>query len=137
MCIRDRTGSCLGICDLKSCAVVDFGSDTVNGQGILVAAVVDLKNKAAVGNNNAGEDAVVSNGEALASLRLDGDGCAGGCGNSLGLCCAVLSVKTCLLYTSIRPRNLYNFIAMQLVGTALAAVRYRRSRYRVIAIVNC
>ena len=26
----------------------------------------------------------------------------------------------------IRPWNLYNFIAMQLVGTALAAVRYRR-----------
>ena len=35
----------------------------------------------------------------------------------------------------IRPRNLHNFIGVQPVGTALAAVRYRRSRYRVIAIV--
>ena len=35
----------------------------------------------------------------------------------------------------IPPQKLHNFIAAQLVGTALAAVRYRRSRYRVIAIV--
>ena len=59
----------------------------------------------------------------------------------------------------ICPRNLHKFIGVQpvgcgdsthrcrdsgtkslilpTVGTALAAVRYRRSRYRVIAIVNC
>ena len=59
----------------------------------------------------------------------------------------------------IRPQNLHKFIDAQLVGcgdsthrcrasgtkslilptvgTALAAVRYRRSRYRVISIVNC
>ena len=83
-----------GFCNTDNCAEVNIGLYAVNRKLVLVTAVVDLKNKAAVGSNNAGEDAVVSNGEALASLRLDGDGCAGGCGNSLGLCCAVLSVKT-------------------------------------------
>ena len=86
--------SCCRSGNVKSCAIVNIRLYAVNRKLVLVTAVVDLKNKAAVGSNNAGEDAVVSNGEALTSLRLDGDGCAGGCGNSLGLCCAVLSVKT-------------------------------------------
>ena len=37
----------------------------------------------------------------------------------------------------IRPRTPNKFLTAHFVGTALAAVRYRRSRYRVVAIVNC
>ncbi len=83
-----------GLCDVEFSTVVNHGLCTVNRKLVLVTAVVNLENKAAVSCDCAGEDAVSGDREAVASLGIDGDGCAGGCGNSLGLCCAVLSVKT-------------------------------------------
>ena len=80
------------LCHGNSCAVVDFGSDTVNGQGILVAAVVDLENKATVSCDSAGKNALVRNGEALASLRCVGSGRAGGTGKLLRSGIAVSAV---------------------------------------------
>ena len=80
------------LCHGNSCAVVDFGSDTVNGQGILVAAVVDLENKAAVSCDSAGKNALVRNGEALASLRCVGSGRAGATGKLLRSGIAVSAV---------------------------------------------
>ena len=80
------------LCHGNSCAVVDFGSDTVNGQGILVADVVDLEDKVAISCYSAGKNALVRNGEALASLRYVGSGRAGGTGKLLRSGIAVSAV---------------------------------------------
>ena len=80
------------LCHGNSCAVVDFGSDTVNGQGVLVAAVVDLENKAAVSLDFAGKYALSCNREALTSLGSNGDGLAGSSGLVLDSSVAIVAV---------------------------------------------
>ena len=88
------TGSCLGICDLESCAIVNHGLCAVNSKLVLVTAVVNLENKAAVSCDCAGENALACNREALAGIGGKSYLCAGGCCNVLGIGCAVLTVKT-------------------------------------------
>ena len=88
------TGSCLGICDLESCAVVDFGRCAVNSKLVLVTAVVNLENKAAVRCDCTGENALACNREALSGIGGKSYLCAGGCCNVLGIGCAVLTIKT-------------------------------------------
>ena len=89
--------------NVKSCAEVNIGLYAVNRKLILVTAVVNLENKAAVSCDCAGKDAVVSNREALAGVRCDGDGFACGCGNSLNRCRAVSAVDI-------------HFVSLDLVG---------------------
>ena len=95
------SGSRIGY--LESCAEVNIGLCAVNSKLILVTAVVNLENKAAVSCDYAGKDAVVSNREALAGLGCDGDGIACGCGNSLNRCRAVSAVDI-------------HFVSLDLVG---------------------
>ena len=82
-----------GFCNTDSCAIVNHGLCAVNRKLVLVTAVVDLKNKAAVSCDCTGENALACNREALAGIGGKGYLCAGGCCNVLGIGCAVLTVK--------------------------------------------
>ena len=96
------SGSRIGY--LESCTEVNIGLYAVNRKLILVTAVVDLENKAAVSCDCAGKDAVlIVNRESLAGVRCDGDGFACGCGNSLNRCRAVSAVDI-------------HFVSLNLVG---------------------
>ena len=86
------TGCRLGNTDGR--AVINIGHIAVNSKLVLVAAVVNLENKAAVRKDCAGKDAVTCNREALASLGSNGDGLAGSSGLVLGSSVAVVTVKT-------------------------------------------
>ena len=83
-----------GFCNTDSCAIVNHGLCAVNRKLVLVTAVVDLKNKAAVRKDCAGKDTVVSNREALAGVGGYGNGLAGSSGLVLGSSVAVVTVKT-------------------------------------------
>ena len=86
------SGSRIGY--LESCAEVNIGLCAVNSKLILVTAVVDLKNKAAVRKDFAGKDTVVSNREALAGLGGYGNSLAGSSRLILDSSVAVVTVKT-------------------------------------------
>ena len=81
-----------GVCYGNSRAIVEGIRNVFSGKGVLVAAVVDLENKAAVSCDSAGKNALVRNGEALASLRCVGSGRAGGTGKLLRSGIAVSAV---------------------------------------------
>ena len=80
--------------NVKSCAVVNVCLCAVNRKLVLVTAVVDLKNKAAVRKDCAGKDTVVSNREALAGLGGYGNSLAGSSRLILDSSVAVVTVKT-------------------------------------------
>ena len=73
------------------CAVINIGHIAVNSKLVLVAAVVNLENKAAVSLDFAGKYALVCNREALTSLGSNGDGLAGSSGLVLGSSVAIVA----------------------------------------------
>ena len=81
-----------GVCYGNSRAIVEGIRNAFSGQGVLVAAVEYLEDKASVCRDSAGKNALVRNGEALASLRCVGSGRAGGSGKSIGGRLAVSAV---------------------------------------------
>ena len=83
-----------GFCNTDSCAIVNHGLCAVNRKLVLVTAVVDLKNKAAVRKDCARKDAVVSNREALAGVGGYGNSLAGSSRLILDSSVAVVTVKT-------------------------------------------
>ena len=83
-----------GFCNTDSCAIVNHGLCAVNRKLVLVAAVVNLENKAAVSLDFAGKYALVCNGEALTSLGSNGNSLAGSSGLVLDSSVAVVTVKT-------------------------------------------
>ena len=83
-----------GFCNTDSCAIVNHGLCAVNSKLVLVTAVVNLENKAAVSLDFAGKDTVVSNREALAGLGGYGNSLAGSSRLILDSSVAVVTVKT-------------------------------------------
>ena len=81
-----------GVCYGNSRAIVEGIRNAFSGKGVLVAAVEYLEDKASVCRDSAGKNALVRNGEALASLRCVGSGRAGGTGKLLRSGIAVSAV---------------------------------------------
>ena len=101
------------LCHGNSCAVVDFGSDTVNGQGVLVAAVVDLENKAAVSCDSAGKGAL---------CRIEREAFSGDCigsdiGCRIGLACALIgAVGSCRIVAGgVHIINIHGVLCIRVV----------------------
>ena len=83
-----------GFCNTDSCAIVNHGLCAVNSKLVLVAAVVNLENKAAVSLDFAGKYALACNREALAGLGGYGNSLAGSSRLILDSSVAVVTVKT-------------------------------------------
>ena len=83
-----------GFCNTDSCAIVNHGLCAVNRKLVLVTAVVNLENKAAVSLDFAGKYALACNREALAGVGGYGNSLAGSSRLILDSSVAVVTVKT-------------------------------------------